>query len=167
MRRLASSRQRARTGALSATNRRPGISRSGYLANPSCLMGIPRLERTHSGCKVSFGSSALSALAGTLVEIDLASESDWIAAGKLPSTLVDSVLRRFLSDRGQQSVAEHFELSLTLSESIVGSLYSDSGAETSGQLFLVLNTESSFAMGVGDAIADLEARPSWNGCGFL
>jgi hypothetical protein len=119
-------------------------------------MGIPRLERTHSGTEISFGSSALSALAGTLVGLDLASESDWIAAGKLPSALVDGVLRRFLSDRGQGSVAEHFELSLTLSESIVGSLFSDAGAETSGQLFLVLNTESSFAMAVGDAIADLE-----------
>ena len=166
MRRLASSKQRARTGALSATDGRPGISRTGYLANPACLMGIPRLERTHSGGKVSFGSSALSALAGTLVEIDLASESDWIAAGKLPSTLVDYVLRRFLSDRGQQSLAEHFELSLTLSESIVGSIYSDSGADTSGQLFLVLNTESSFAMGVGDAIADLEAVHPGMGAAF-
>ena len=156
MRGLASSRQRVRKGALPATIRRPSGSRSGYLANPSCLMGIPRLERTQAGGKISFGSSALSALAGILVEIDLASESDWIAAGKLPSALVDHVLRRFLSDRGQGSVAEHFELSLTLSESIVGSLYSDSGAETSGQLFFVLNTESSFAMAVGDAIADLE-----------
>ena len=64
-------------------------------------MGIPRLERTHAGSKISFGSSALSALAGTLVEIDLASESDWVAAGKLPAALVDCVLRRFLSDRGQ------------------------------------------------------------------
>ena len=111
-------------------------------------MGISRLERTHSGGKVSFGSSALSALAGTLVEIDLASESDWTAAGKLPSTLVDCVLRRFLSDRGQQS------------------LYSDSGTDANGQLFLVLNTESSFAMGAGDAIADLEAVHPGMGAAF-
>ena len=109
MRRLAIGRQRARKGALSATNGRPGISRSGYLANPSCLMGIPRLERTHAGGKISFGSSALSALAATLVEIDLASESDWIAAGKLPAALVDScappVLERSRASRALPSIS--------------------------------------------------------------
>jgi hypothetical protein len=121
------------------------------------MMGIPRLDRTHFGGKISFGSSALRALAETLVEIDLASKSDWISAGKIPSALVDGALRRFLRDRGLQNLGEHFELSLTLGESIVGSIYADSDAASNGQLFFVLNTESSFAMGVGDAIADLEA----------
>jgi hypothetical protein len=69
--------------------------------------------------KITFGCSALTALAQTLVEIDLATESDWIAAGKLPAALVDSVFRRFLRDHGQEIIAEHFELSLTLGESIV------------------------------------------------
>ena len=38
-------------------------------------MGIPRLDRAHGGGKISFGSSALAALAGALVEIDLARAS--------------------------------------------------------------------------------------------
>ena len=167
MRRLASSRQRARAGALSAANRRSSIPRAGYLANPPCLMGIPRLERTHAGRKISFGSSTLSALAGTLVETDLASESDWISRRKASFHAGRLCAPPVLERPRTESVAEHFELSLTLGESIVGSIYSDSGGETSGQLFLVLNTESSFAMGVGDAIADLEAVQPWNGRGFL
>jgi hypothetical protein len=127
------------------------------LANPSSLMGLPRLESAHLGDKISFGASSLIALAQTLVEIDLANESDWTATGKLPAALVEYVLSRFLSDRGQQTLAEHFELSLTLGESIVDSIYSDFAAHTHGQLFFLLNTESSYPMGVGDAIADLEA----------
>ena len=93
----------------------------------------------------------LTVLAQTLVEIGLATESDWIAAGKTPAALVDSVFRRFLRDHGQEIIAEHFELYLTLGESIVDTSYSDSGADSNGQLFLVLNTESSFPLGVGTA----------------
>ena len=97
-------------------------------------------------------------MAQTLVETGLATESDWIAAGKVPAALVDSVFRRFLRDRGQELIAEHFELSLTLGESIVDTSYSDSGADANGHLFLVLNTESSFPLGIGPAIEELERR---------
>jgi hypothetical protein len=96
---------------------------------------------------MSFGSSALTELAQTLVEIDQANESDWIAAEKNPSTLVEQVLRRYLADRGQSALAEHFELSLTLGEAIVDSVYGEAEPTFSGQLFFVLNTESSFALG--------------------
>jgi hypothetical protein len=96
-------------------------------------------------------------LAQALVEIDLATESDWIAAGRIPAALVDSVFRRFLCDHDQEIIAEHFELYLTLGESIFDARYSDSGADSNGQLFLVLNTESSFPLGVGSVIEELEA----------
>ena len=155
MPRLARSGGCSRTGSLTSRKRRSPLPRAGYLANPASLIGIPRLEPAHIGDKISFGSSALTTLAQTLVEIDLANESDWIAANKLPSTLVDSVLRRFLAEHGQQIIAEHFELSLTLGESIVDSVYGEPSSAP-GQLFLVLNTESSFALGVGGAINELE-----------
>jgi hypothetical protein len=127
-----------------------------YLANPASLIGIPRLEPVHAGNKISFGSCALTALALTLVEIDQANESDWIAAGKLPSTLVEQVLRRYLADRSQSIIAEHFELSLTLGEAIVDNVYGEAEPTSPGQLFFVLNTESSFALAVGNAITELE-----------
>jgi hypothetical protein len=90
------------------------------------------------------------------VEIDQANESDWIAAEKAPSTLVEQVLRRYLADRGQSIIAEHFELSLTLGEAIVDRVYGEAEPTSPGQLFFILNTESSFALGVGDAITELE-----------
>src|SRR5208337_2527769 len=101
MPRLARSKQYSRAGSLTARKRRPRLSRTGYLANPASMIGIPRLEPVHAGNKISFGSSALTALAQTLVEIGLAHESDWTAAEKAPSTLVEHVLRRYLADRGQ------------------------------------------------------------------
>ena len=119
MPRLARSKQRSRTGSLTARKRRSRLPRTGYLANPASLIGIPRLEAAHAGSRITFGCSDLTALAQTLVEIGLATESDWIAAGKTPAALVDSVFRRFLRDHGQEIIAEHFELSLTLGESIV------------------------------------------------
>ena len=158
MPRLARSKQCSRTGSLPARKRRSRLSRTGYLANPASLIGIPRLEAAHAGNRITFGCSDLNALAQTLVEIGLATESDWIAAGKVPAALVDSVLRRFLRDHGQELMAEHFELSLTLGESIVDTSYSDSGVDSNGQLFLVLNTESSFPLGVGTTIEELERR---------
>jgi hypothetical protein len=115
---------------------------------------------------MSFGSSALTELAQTLVEIDQANESDWIAAEKNPSTLVEQVLRRYLADRGQSALAEHFELSLTLGEAIVDSIYGEAEPTTSGQLFFVLNTESSFALGVGNAITELEGAQAGMGRAF-
>src|SRR5664279_5247544 len=156
MPRLARSKQRSRTGSLTARTRRSHLPRTGYLANPASLIGIPRLEPVHAGNKISFGSSALTALAQTLVKIDQARESDWIVAGKDPSTLVEQVLRRYLADRGQSIIAEHFELSLTLGEAIVDRVYGEAEPTSPGQLFFILNTESSFALGVGDAITELE-----------
>jgi hypothetical protein len=156
MPRLARSKQCPRTGSLATRKRGSRLPRTGYLANPASLIGIPWLEPVHAGNKISFGSSALTALAQTLVEIDQANESDWISAGKSPSTLVEHVLRRYLADRGQSIIAEHFELSLTLGEAIVDSVYGEAEPASPGQLFFVLNTESSFALGVGDAITELE-----------
>jgi hypothetical protein len=114
MPRLGRSKQRSRTGSVTAKKRRSRLSRTRYLANPASLIGIPRLEPVHVGNKISFGPSALTALAQTLVNIDIASEADWTAAEKLPSTLVEHALRRYLADRGQSTIAEHFELTLTL-----------------------------------------------------
>ncbi len=156
MPRLSRSKQCHRTGSLTARKERSRLPRTRYLANPACLIGIPRLEQGHTGNKISFGSSALTVLAQTLVKIDQASESDWIAAGKTPSSLVEQVLRRYLADHGQSILAEHFELSLTLGEAIVDSVYGEAEPASPGQLFFVLNTESSFALGVGDAITELE-----------
>src|SRR5271169_2974658 len=140
MQRLARSKQCSRTGSLTSRKRRPRLPRTGYLANPASLIGIPRLEPIHAGNKISFGSSALTALAQTLVEIAQASESDWIAAEKNPSTLVEHVLRRYLADRGQSIIAELFEFSLTLGEAIVDSVYGEAEPTCPGQLFFVLNT---------------------------
>jgi hypothetical protein len=39
-----------------------------------------------------------------LVEIDLATESDWIASGKIPAKMVDAVFRRFLHDHGHEII---------------------------------------------------------------
>src|SRR5271166_5756056 len=101
MQRLSRSKQCSRTGSLPARKGRPRLPRARYLADPASLIGIPRLEPVHAGNKISFGSSALTALAQTLVEIDQADESDWIAAEKTPSTLVEQVLRHYLADHGQ------------------------------------------------------------------
>jgi len=166
MPRLARSKQCSRTGSLPARKWRSRLPRTGHLANPASLIGIPRLDPDHAGNKISFGSSALTALAQTLVEIDQADESDWIAAGKTPSTLVEQVLRRYLADRGQSTIAEHFELSLTLGEAIVDSVYGEAEPTSPKQLFFVFNTESSFALGVGDAITELEGARAGMGKAF-
>ncbi len=105
-------------------------------------------------------------LAGSLVEIGLAHEADWAAAQKLPPTLVDQVLRRFLADHGQAVIAQHFELCLTLGESIIDSAYGEPDPAGTGQLFLVLNTESSFALGIGRAIEQLESAQAGLGEAF-
>src|ERR1035437_383878 len=166
MPRFARSKQRSRAGSLTARKRRSRLPRTWYLANPTSLIGIPRLEPVHAGDKISFGSSALTVLAQTLVEIGHATESDWNAAGKAPSTLVQQVLCRYLADRGQSIIAEHFELYVTLGEGIVNSIYSEPDSPCPGQLFFVLNTESSFALGVGDAITELEGVSTGMGQAF-
>ena len=84
MPRLARSKQCSRTGSLTARKRRSRVPRTRYLANPASLIGIPRLEAAHAGSRITFGCSDLTALAQSLVEIGLATESDWIAAGKTP-----------------------------------------------------------------------------------
>jgi len=166
MQRLARSKQYSRAGSLIARKRRSRLPRTGYLANPASLIGIPRLEPVHAGNKISFGSSGLTALSQTLVEIGLATEADWVAAEKSPSTLVEQVLRRYLADRGQSIIAEHFELYLTLGEAIVDRVYGEAEPSCPGQLFFVLNTESSFALGVGDAISELEGAHAGMGQAF-
>jgi hypothetical protein len=135
-------------------------------ANPASLIGIPRLEPIHASNKISFGSSALTELAQTLVEIAEANQSDWITAEKTPSTLVERALRRYLAANGQSTIAEHFELSLTLGEAIVDSVYGEAEPTSPGQLFFVLNTESSFALGVGEAITELDAAHAGMGQAF-
>jgi len=166
MPRLARSKQRSRTGSLHARKRRSRLPRTRYLANPASLISIPRLESAHAGSRITFGCSDLTALAQTLVEIGLATEPDWIAAGKTPAALVDSVFHRFLHDHGQETIAKHFELSLTLGESIVDTSYSDSGADSNGQIFLVLNTDSSFPLGIGTVIEELEGCQQGLGVAF-
>ena len=96
MPRLAAGKQRSRSGSLPARKRRPRLSPVGYLANPASLTGIPKLDSHHSGTRITFGDAKLTSLAQTLVEIDLANESDWMAAAKVPSALVDRAIRRFL-----------------------------------------------------------------------
>src|SRR5271165_4746878 len=152
MPRLARSKQCPRTGSLTARKRRSRLPGTGYLANPASLIGIPRLEPAHAGNKISFGSSALTVLAQTLVEIDQANESSWIAAEKDLSTLVEHVLRRYLADRGQSTIAEHFELSLMLGEAIVDSVYGEA--------------EPTSPLGVGDAITELEGASAGMGQAF-
>jgi hypothetical protein len=156
MSRLAGSKQCSRTGSLTARKRRSRLYPVRHLANPASLIGIPRLEAAHAGSRITFGCSDLTPLAQTLVEIGLATESDWVGTGKTPAALVDSVFRRFLRDGGQEIIAKHFELYLTLGESIVDSSYFESGADSNGQLFLVLNTESSFPLGIGTVVEQLE-----------
>jgi hypothetical protein len=156
MQRLARSKHYSRTGSLTARKRRSRLPRTWYLANPASLIAIPKLEVGHAGNRITLGCSDLNSLAQVLVETDLATESDWIAAGRIPAVLADSVFRHFLLNCGQEIIAEHFELYLTLGESIFDARYSDSGADSNGQLFLVLNTESSFPLRVGSAIEELE-----------
>src|SRR5271157_1708883 len=100
---LARSKQLSRTGSLTARKRRSRLPRTGYLANPASLIGIARLEAAHAGNRITFGCSDLTVLAQSLVEIGLATGCDWIAAGKTPTALVDSVFRRFLRDHGQET----------------------------------------------------------------
>src|SRR5664279_1165284 len=166
MQRLATSKQRSSTSSLTARKRRSRLPRTRYLANPASLIAIPRLEAAHAGSRITFGCSDLTALAQSLVEIGLVTESDWIGAGRVSAALVDSVFRRFLRNHGQEIIAEHFELYLTLGESIVDTTYSDSGADSNGQLFLVLDTESSFPLGFGTVIEELEGCQQGLGVAF-
>ena len=163
---LARRRKRPSTGAVASRQRRSRVSPVRHLANPASLISIPRLEAGHTGARITFGCFDLIALAQTLVEIELANESDWASAEKVPAALVDLVFRRFLHDHGQEVIAEHFELSLPLGESIVDTSYSEGGADSNGRLFLVLNTESSFQLEIGTTIDELESCHSGLGVAF-
>ena len=118
-------------------------------------MSIPRLEAVHAGNRITFGCSDLTILAQTLVELDLATEADWMSAGRVSAALVDAVFHRFLRDHRQEIIAEQFELYLTLGESIIDIHYSDNGSDANGHLFLLLNTGSSFPLGIEVAIEEL------------
>jgi len=163
---LAAGKQRSRPGPFPARKRRPRLSPVGYLANPASLTGIPKLDSHHSGSRLTFGDAKLTSLAQTLVEADLANESDWSAAAKIPSALVDRTIRRFLSEHGKEIIAEHFELCLSLAESIVDTRYTESEPTPNGQLLLVLNTESSFPLGIGKAVDELERHQPGLGAAF-
>ena len=105
-------------------------------------------------------------LAQSLVETGFANETDWREAKRSPSGLVGVALRRFLAERGQASIAKHFELALTLGESIVDSAYGESEPAANGQLFFVLNTESSLLLCVGRAIEELDSAQDGLGAAF-
>lgn len=146
-----------RAGTFGAGTRRPALARSGYLACASGLISIPKLQPNHTGEKIVFGASSLTALAQSLVELGFATRADWTDAARVPSKLVDLALRRFLADHGQALIAQHFELALTLGESIIDSAYGEAEPAASDQLFFVLNTESSFPLCVGRTIDELES----------
>src|SRR5581483_7904143 len=145
-----------RAGTFGAGTRRPALARPGYLARASGLISIPKLQPNHAGEKIGFGASSLTALAQSLVELGFATRADWTDAAHVPSKLVDLALHRFLADHGQALIAQHFELALTLSESIIDSAYGEREPAASDQLFFVLNTESSFPLSVGRTIEELE-----------
>ena len=146
-----------RASAFGAGTRRPSLARPGYLARASGLISIPKLQPNHAGEKIGFGASSLTALAQSLVELGFARRADWTDAVRVPSQLVDLALRRFLADHGQALIAQHFELALTLGESIIDSAYGEAEPAASDQLFFVLNTESSFPLCVGRTIDELES----------
>ena len=100
--------------AFDASTRRPTLAGPWYLAAATGLISIAKLQPTHGGGKIGFGSSTLRALAQSLVELGFATRADWTDAARVPSTMVDRVLRRFLANNGQALIAEHFELSLCL-----------------------------------------------------
>jgi len=166
MQKRARCKQRSRTGSLAAGKRRSRVSAVGSLANRPALMAIPMLQKEQAGSRISFGCSDLAALALSLVELDIASEADWIAAERGPSAFVDRVLRHFLRSWGQETVAEHFELCLTLSESIADTNYSAPGADSGGQLFFILNTGSSFPLALAAPIQAFEAFQPGMGVAF-
>ena len=142
------------------------MARPGYLAPASGLIGIPTLQHSHSGEKIAFGSSSMTAFAHSLVKVDLANYGDWKHANGIPSGFVDGSLRRFLAEQGQALIAEHFDLFLTLGESIIDNAYSQGHEPASDHLFFVLNTGSSFPLCLGRTIEELEAVQSGLGEAF-
>jgi hypothetical protein len=146
-----------RADAFGASTRRPTLAGLRYLAAATGLISIAKLQPTHGGGKIWLGPSSLTALAQSLVELGFTTRADWTDAVRVFSTMVDRVLRRFLANNGQALIAEHFELSLMLGESIIDSAYGEAEPAASDQLFFVLNTESSFPLSVGRTIDELES----------
>lgn len=129
-------------------------------------MAIPKLKPHHSGQKIGFGTASLTVLAQTLVEMGFANEADWREARRSPSGLVDIALRGFFAQRGQAKIAKHFELALTLGESIIDSAFGETEPAATGQLFFVLNTESSFPICVGRPVEELDSAQTGLGRAF-
>jgi hypothetical protein len=155
-----------RAGTFGARTRRPTLARAGCLAPASGLISIPKLRPNHGGEKIGFGASSLTALAQSLVELGVATRADWTDAVRTPSKLVDLALRRFLADHGQALIAVHSELALMLGESIIESAYGEAEPAASDQLFLLVNTKSSFPMCVGRVIDDFELVTAGLGAAF-
>lgn len=162
----AKSKSSPRPRVVYARARRHNLATVGYLAPAAQLMAIPKLKPHHSGQKIGFGTASLTVLAQSLVEIGFANEADWRDARRSPSGLVDLALRRFLAERGQASITKHFELALTLGESIVDSAFGETEPAANGQLFFVLNTESSFPICLGRVIEELDSAHAGLGRAF-
>jgi hypothetical protein len=156
----------SRASAFGASTRRPTLAGPWYLAAAAGLISIAKLQPTHGVGKIGFGSSSLTALAQSLVELGFATSADWTDAARVPSTMVDRLLRRFLADHGQALIVEHFELSLMLGKSIIDSAYGEAEPAASDQLFFVLNTESSFPLCLGHTIDELESLAAGFGEAF-
>jgi len=76
----------------------------------------------------------------------------------------DCSLRGFLAEQGQALIAEHFDLSLTVAESIIESACGVHEGSESDQLFFLLNTGSSFPLCLGHRIEELEAHAQCAPC---
>lgn len=162
----AKSKSSPRPRVVYARARRHNLATVGYLAPSAGLISVPKLHSHHSGQKIGFGTASLNVLAQSLVENGLANEADWREAKRSASGLVDLALRRFLADRSQATIVKHFELALTLGESIVDSAYGESEPTEPGQLFFVLNTESSFPICVGRIVEELDSAQAGLGRAF-
>ena len=129
MPRLARSKQCSRTGSLPARKRRSRLPRTGYLANPASLIGIPRLEAAHAGNR----SASVRPPSPHWLKPWWKSTSPLNRTGspqrKTPPHWSSMCFRRYLADHGQSIIAEHFELSLTLGEAIVDSSVRRVGAD--------------------------------------
>jgi hypothetical protein len=157
MSRRTSRKSASRTGSFRPGARPCHLAKPGYLAGASGLISIPKLEHNHGGEKIALGTSSLTAFARSLVELDFANYGDWKRLNGTPSGFVEGMFRRFLAEHGQALIARHFDLFLTLGESIIDRAYDVHEGSESDQLFFVLNTGSSFPLCVGHTIEELEA----------
>jgi hypothetical protein len=166
MSRRTSRKSASRTGNFGPGARRRDVAKPGYLARASGLISIPKLEHNHGGEKIALGTSSLTAFARSLVELHLAKYGDWKRLNGTPSGFVEGILRRFLAGHGQAVIVEHFDLFLTLGESIIDRAYGVHEGSESDQLFFVLNTGSSFPLCLGRTIEELETVQPGLGVAF-